>query len=135
MSKDKNKEKDEKFSFTPVDTPSSLHAHNPDLVSGEDSDKELRELEAKDKKLQEELEKKEQEEVQRKEKEREEQIKNAEVQQKREEEQAEKNRKAKEEQKKELSEKLAVTIKEFDGESNIPINHDYWNWLTQYRSL
>lgn len=66
----------------------------------------------------------------------EDQIKEAEENKKREDELALQKQEEKENRRKELSEKLAVAIKEHNGiESDIPISHEYWNWLTEYRSL
>ena len=30
---------------------------------------------------------------------------------------------------------ISAILKEYDGESNVPINHDYWDLKNEYRSL
>jgi hypothetical protein len=34
-----------------------------------------------------------------------------------------------------LLEKIQAVLKEFGKESDIPINHDYWQFVNKYRSL
>jgi hypothetical protein len=46
-----------------------------------------------------------------------------------------KHRAEKDAKKKELLELMGAAIKEFNGEGNIPIDHDYWGARNEYRRL
>ncbi len=46
-----------------------------------------------------------------------------------------KNKSEKETQKKDCLELMAATIKEYNGEGNIPIDHEYWHARNEYRRL
>jgi len=46
-----------------------------------------------------------------------------------------KNKKEKDARKTELLELMGDTIKEYNGEGNIPIDHEYWHARNEYRRL